>query len=288
MNLLLSCYKLSFADDFKLYLTIKTEADADFLQDQLNVFSDWCTSNRMILNSSKCSVITFTRKQNPIIRDYILHGTVLNRESVVKDLGVLLDSKLSFKDHISYVTTKASAQLGFIFRITKQFKDVYCLKTLYCSLVRSILEYGSVVWSPFYKNGVDRIESVQRKFLRFALRLLPWNDPLNLPNYEDRCKLINLDLLEVRRNVSKATFIADLLTSRINCANLLCQLNINIRSRILRTNDFLRVPGSRTNYCYNSPLASMCRVFNKCYNVFDFNLSRSTIKKRIKQLLCYS
>lgn len=192
---------------------------------------------------------------------------------------------MTFKDHISYVTAKASAQLGFIFRVAKSFRDVHCLKSLYCCLVRSILEYGSVVWSPFYQNGIQRVETVQRKFVRYALRFLPWNDPYNLPSYENRCKLIDLDLLEMRRNVSKATFISDLLSSRIDCPSLLSQLKINIRSRTMRSNDFIRLPFSRTNYCYHAPLTSMCRIFNKCYSVFDFHLSRTTIKKYFMQIL---
>lgn len=239
----------------------------------------------MILNPSKCSVITFTRKKQPIVYTYTLKGEVLNRESVVKDLGVLLDSKLTFKDHISYVTSKASSQLGFIFRVAKSFKDVYCMKALYCALVRSILEYGSNVWAPFYQNGIGRIEAVQKKFVRFALRFLPWDDPVNLPSYEDRCRLINLDTLDLRRKVSKATFISDLLTSRINCAQLLSNLNINIRSRFTRNYFFLCLPNTRTNYCYHAPFTSMCRTFNQCFNVFDFNLSRFTIKNKFKELL---
>lgn len=69
---------------------------------------------------------------------------------------------------------------------------MYAIKTLYCSLVRSILEYAAPVWTPFYATQILAIERVQRKFIRFALRQLPWNDPVNLPSYPDRCRLINL------------------------------------------------------------------------------------------------
>ncbi|XP_055614779.1 uncharacterized protein LOC129761101 [Toxorhynchites rutilus septentrionalis] len=125
------------------------------------------------LNPSKCSVISFSRKRSSIIFEYKLHGVKLDRVSTIKDLGVMLDSKLTFRDHVSYIIAKASRTLGFIFRVTKRFKDVHC------SLVRSILEYACVVWSPYYQNSVHRIESIQRKFIRFALRNLPFT---NLPN----------------------------------------------------------------------------------------------------------
>ena len=90
-----------------------------------------------------------------------------------KDLGVILDAQLTFKQHVLFVIDKASRTLGFIMRIAKIFTDVYCLKSLYCSLVRSTLEYNSVVWNPIYLNGRERIESVLRRFIRFALRRLP-------------------------------------------------------------------------------------------------------------------
>lgn len=174
---------------------------------------------------------------------------------------------------------KASRTLGFIFRIAKDFTSVYCLKSLYCSLVRSILEYCSVVWHPYYQNGIERIESVQRRFLRYALRRLPWRDPHRLPNYISRCRLIHLDTLQVRRNVSRSLFIADVLQGRIDCSAILEAVNLNVRPRALRNNSMLRLPFRRTNYGLNSALLGIQRTFNRVASVFDFNLSRENVRR---------
>ena len=99
----------------------------------------------------------------------------------------MFDTKLNFNNHISYVVSKASKCLGFLFRVTKNFRNIHCLKALYCAIVRSILEYASLVWSPYYQNGISRLESVQKKFFRFALRNLPWNNPVYLTPYESLC-----------------------------------------------------------------------------------------------------
>lgn len=60
--------------------------------------------------------------------DYDILGTRLNRVSEVKDLGIILDEKLSFKPQISSTIDKASRQLGFIFKVAREFVDPLCLK----------------------------------------------------------------------------------------------------------------------------------------------------------------
>lgn len=280
VNLALKGPRLSFADDLKMYLRICSINDCYFLQQQLHSFENWCRVNRMVVNPTKCSVISFSRKKESINFDYELSGTMIERTTHVKDLGVILDSQLTYKLHLSYVVDKASRVLGFIFRMAKSFSDIHCLKTLYCSLVRSTLEYCSVVWNPNYQNGADRIESVQRRFLRFALRRLPWRDPFRLPSYEDRCRLIELEPLRARRDTSRAIFVADLLQGRIDCSSLLEQININVQPRALRNNVMLRMPVRRTNYSMNGAIGGIQRVFNRVSTMFDFHLSRQTLRRR--------
>ena len=73
------------------------------------------------------------------------------------------------------------SMLGFIKRICRDFDDPLVLKTLYCTFVRSTLEYASSIWNPQYAIHINRIESVQKKFVNFALRRLPWLDISQVP-----------------------------------------------------------------------------------------------------------
>ncbi|XP_038117273.1 uncharacterized protein LOC119769332 [Culex quinquefasciatus] len=52
---LLGCHKLSYADDIKLFTVVENDTDCQFLQEQLDLFANWCSENRMVLNASKCS-----------------------------------------------------------------------------------------------------------------------------------------------------------------------------------------------------------------------------------------
>lgn len=280
VNTVLDGPKLSFADDFKLYFKINSDADAWFLQQQLDAFAQWCHSNRMTVNPEKCSIITFSRLKNPKLYNYTFSGVILERVDRIKDLGVILDCQLTFRHHLSYMLHKASASLGFIFRVTKTFTDIHCLKALYCALVRSILEYCSTIWSPYYQNGAERIESVQRRFVRFALRRLPWRDPFHLPSYESRCRLIGLDTLRTRRDVAKALLVADVLQGRVDCSEILQQVNLYVRPRALRITSMLRPQTQRTNYGVNCAITGLQRTFNRVDAEFDFNVSRDVLRGR--------
>jgi hypothetical protein len=83
-------------------------------------------------------------------------------------LGPLFfDNKLSFVPHINVVVTKAFQALGFIIRCSMHFRNIDTLKLLYCAYVRSKLEYGSIIWDPGYQRYVGKIETIQRRFLKF-------------------------------------------------------------------------------------------------------------------------
>ena len=85
-----------------------------------------------------------------------------------KDLGIKIDSHLNFDDHIAETVNKANRILGLIRR---NFKDLnnssFC--ALYKALVRSHLEYGQYVWSPYKLKHIDALEAVQRK----STKILP-------------------------------------------------------------------------------------------------------------------
>ena len=149
----------------------------------------------------------FTGKRKPVLFDYQVDGVTLTRVNHVTDLGVQLDSKLTFDLQRSTIISKATQQLGFISKVAKDFSEPHCWKPLYCELVRPLLENASVVWHPYQITWSLRIERVQKRFIRLAMRDLPWRDPYNLPPYPERCRLLGLDTLECRRKRQQALIL---------------------------------------------------------------------------------
>jgi hypothetical protein len=96
--------------------------------------------------------------------------------------------------------------LGFIRRLSLELRDPYTLKSLFTSLVHPKLEYASFVWNLFYDVRVDRVERVQKQFIRYALRGLGWTDMHDLPPY--------------------VMFIFDVRSGIVNSPNLLSVLDL--------------------------------------------------------------
>jgi hypothetical protein len=91
---------------------------------------------------------------------------------------------------------------------------------------------------------VDKVERLQRKFIRYAL--LGWTDIYDLPPY--RCALLRLDTLVKRRSIACIMFIFDVLGGKMNSPNLLSALNLNIPRYRARGSEFLRIAFHRMNY----------------------------------------
>ena len=117
----------------------------------MDSLSEWCTVNELHLNIGKCQVIRFTRVKKTIIYDYVIDGQKLKAVKVIRGLGILFDDRLTFVEHIDNIVGRAMKMLGFVLRTVGNFDSLTCFKILYTTLVRSILENNSSVWSPYYK-----------------------------------------------------------------------------------------------------------------------------------------
>ena len=90
--------------------------------------------NLLPLNIDKCRIISFTRNKNPIVFNYQIELSSLIRVNLINDLGIYLESDLSFKYNHKMIINKSFKTLGLINRNTKDFRNPLCLKTLYILL----------------------------------------------------------------------------------------------------------------------------------------------------------
>ena len=87
-----------------------------------------------------------------------------------KDLGVIVNNTLSWEKHVISVAVKAKKLLGLLKRTCPLLTDVSVRQTLYLSLVKSQLCFGTQVWSPSQHYLKAKIERVQRNVTRWILK----------------------------------------------------------------------------------------------------------------------
>ena len=133
-----------------------------------------------------------------------LGGATLEVTAEFSDLGLLTNLKLSWNSHIDKISSKANKVLGLVKRNCRELRDeVSTLRTLYCALVRSQLEYGSVVWSPFTARNITKLERVQHRATKFILKTED-------DDYQVRISKLNLLSLEHRRFLFDVLFFIKL------------------------------------------------------------------------------
>ncbi|XP_075163333.1 uncharacterized protein LOC142235966 [Haematobia irritans] len=147
---------------------------------------------------------------------------------------------------------KAYALLALIRRHSTEFQDPYVRKTLYTALVRTKLEYAQIVWSPSCSTHINRIERLQKKFVKFCLSSLNFTEPI--PLYEHRCKLIHLPTLKDRRLLQCILFLYKVICGTLDCPYILSKIGFHVPSRRLRNFEVFHVPCHRTSYAMNKPI----------------------------------
>ena len=115
----------------------------------------------------KCHVLKVTRAtKHKIISDYYLHYTPLQIVENCMYLGVTIQSDLNWFKPIHNITVKASHTLSFL-RINLKLHNQQLKETAYFSLVQPQLEYASIIWSPWQRRDIEKLEKINRRAARF-------------------------------------------------------------------------------------------------------------------------
>ncbi|XP_041638364.1 uncharacterized protein LOC121506616, partial [Cheilinus undulatus] len=168
----------SYADDTQLYLSTKpsTQLPPHSLVNCLHDIKAWMTSNQLKLNSSKTELMVVApkallQKVGDLMLD--VDGTSICPSSEVRNLGVILDSTLSFQSHIKSVTKSAFYHLKNISRLRPSLPDSVA-ETLIHAFITSRLDYCNGVLSGVPSKTLDRLQYVQNSAARVLTRTRPW------------------------------------------------------------------------------------------------------------------
>ena len=270
-----------FADDLKLYATIETALGVAYFQKCLDIIFKWSKDWQLEISYLKCFIILLDRRLNatfcrPIFK---LGDHVLEYKSTGSDLGVNIDEKLSFTDHISKIAMKAHQRSSLILRSFTS-RDTNSLVRAFKVYVRPILEYNSQVWSPIAMKDIMAIEKVQKRFTK----KIPGCKNLT---YHQRLNKLNLESLELRRIRADLKFTFKLIFNKTALKNKDFIIINNSNERQLRSHNYQIRPIHKLNTVRSNQnfFNRIVTIWNELPSTTNFNSINSFTNSISKDFL---
>ena len=168
-----SLYMCLFADDTNVFLTGNNLKDLEnAMNDELSKLSGWLQSNKLSLNVKKTHYMIFTPPRNKINHtvDIKIDNSLIEKVDHTKFLGVIVDSKLSWKQHVVYIKGKIHKSIGIINR-ARHFLNGESLLTLYYAFLYPYLMYCVNIWGGACATTLSQLVRAQKRALRCVFNL---------------------------------------------------------------------------------------------------------------------
>ena len=190
-----------YADDTKIWRRIDCMNDHISLQKSIDALYDWSVRNMMNFHPSKCQVLSVSSNlshfDNPFSNlpyfkfFYSLGGTNLEYVVSQRDLGITVTSTLEFNTHVESLLSSMVFKFNLLRRTCYFLKRSSYKKTLYLSMVRSLIEHCNQIWSNVNVGSLKNLEKLQKRAVKWIR-----NEPLASYSNDVYVEhLLNLNLL---------------------------------------------------------------------------------------------
>lgn len=176
--------------------------------------------------------------------------------------------------------------LSFVKRTCRKKFNLETAKQLYFSLVRSNVEFASIIWSPHHMSNINLIEGVQKQAVLYLN-----GDYLNrsennyvLSPYKERCDELDIVTLTRRRINDSIIFLHKIISGRYDAPYIRQCLELNMGTRTLRNPEFIRIKASRTDHGLFSSFNTACRAFNLAALFIDPTIPLHEFKDKLGKL----
>ena len=210
---------------------------------------------------------------------------------------MILDTKLTFSAHVDNIVKRANRSLGLLIRSFQtgsngsKFKRT-SLMAAYFANVRSVLEYGSVIWTGAADSHLARVDRVQHKFLIWLQHHSVSGHAPSL-SYKDLLRQYKIPSLAARRVQHDLLFVRNVFHNRLDAPNLIENFPLHVPTRSTRSQNLLHVPRGRVNTVLRGLFCRLPRVTNEFLATRDveadlfadlFSTYRCHVKKYVATL----
>ncbi|XP_050498825.1 probable RNA-directed DNA polymerase from transposon BS isoform X1 [Diabrotica virgifera virgifera] len=246
---------IQYADDFLLYSQAKTYDNSVQTLGRIQCCVNlWFNQNGFEIAQNKSTVCIFTRHNIPKIENLKLNGYDYAFASSIKYLGMILDRKLTWKLHIDFMINRCNKGLNFLKSVSRIWwgADVETSLLFYRSYIRSIIDYGSILYGSASKHILNKVDVVQNLGLRICLGAMK-----STPN-----KALHVEALEIPLNYRRK-YLSQKFLMKIRYLNIGLYQNINKLNVADLTNKYWKLK--------NSP--PLCEAFRDLLNFdCDYNM----------------
>ena len=161
-----------YADDTTLLVPEKFDVG---IEDELRNVIKWSSANKLELNLVKTKEIVF-RRLNVRLDILPVQLDCIERLECVKLLGVYIDSKLSFSEHVDHLLSVCNQRLYLLSQLRKQGLSDKCICIVYDAIVLSKILYALSAWGGYLNQTLkDRIDASFRKACKWKLTNIQYN-----------------------------------------------------------------------------------------------------------------
>ena len=275
-----------FADDTCLIINHeKVSTLQDKMNMELNKLHNWCNANKLTINPSKSTAILISPKLNTQITNVniTIDNSPITISETAKYLGVMIDSKLNFQNHLKIIESKLSRGVGILYRL-KAVLPREALCKIYFALFHPHLLYGLVAWGFTFPTYMSKLESLQNKAVKIIGGGTTRESPTPFYGKLKILKLTDLYKFEIAKLVHD--FLHDKLPSSSVFSHLFQKfLQISHRFTISSSNkNKLHIPLYRTNRLQRSIRYQGVSVWNSIPMEIQ-NLPKHSFKVKLKEYL---
>ena len=163
------------------------------LQEATNQAKVWSDQNNMQINSDKTKVMEiYFGKKKLELKDIVIENKTLEKVDTIKVLGVMINDRLNWSEHVNFITAKATRRLYFLVLLLRAGTPKQDVLQVYFSVIRSVLEYASEVWHGGLTQELsDKIEHIQKRAVKLIFPEAAYDEACethSIPSLCDRRK----------------------------------------------------------------------------------------------------
>ncbi len=165
------CIPYLFADDGALYFNNVIRGNYTNVKRQMLDIFKWLEANKLSLNNGKTKLLIFDHNPN---LDAVLVEVKDDLTLVIceckskKYLGLIVDNKLNFYEHIDYIKKKISKRIGAMYR-SKSLLPLKFRKMFANALMLPHFDYLDIIWSRTFKKKLNELDIIYKKVAKIAL-----------------------------------------------------------------------------------------------------------------------